>query len=479
MKMRCSIRILLIVVIGMLLLAGCKPIGYYLTQLYKVHGKATVADTEPPSPIGSVEVVVGDYEYSELTNYYGDYELEMAEGTWTISFIKEGYEPYSAVVSVGPSDPRVRADAAMVRLEPPPTLTGHWLFSLASPDGEEGPYLLYFAQDGTIVTGTHGISGEMVNGDVTLYMEFDNLATFTGEFTGDEVAGTWSEDEANHYPWSMVRLDVPYGTLTIQGIDGEQSVNLNTDKALGLWSPVYTANVIRFETGHPRYGAFELRCWNEDFSAGFTYPVTDFLGDLDPEEAVCEVVQLGDGSQPPSVNYGTLSIDAYEARVGIAGSFTPEGGSSPAIIFDLAVGGTGTVSFDDYAGVSGSYGCTGIQQRAADYNEIGVIYRSEEAGFYLAVSNGQNLAAPGTYRTFNGDSETLSYGVHLTFGGDIDDGPFSGYPSARAGELILSRYDSTGMAGSFDVEIESTEGGTSGSVHGSFDVTFGVPWMES
>ena len=37
-------------------LSTCKPIGYYLAQVYKVYGQVTVEGTSPPEPIGSVEV---------------------------------------------------------------------------------------------------------------------------------------------------------------------------------------------------------------------------------------------------------------------------------------------------------------------------------------------------------------------------------------------------------------------------------------
>jgi hypothetical protein len=96
--------------------ASCKPIVYYLEQVYKLYGKVTVAGSNGETPIGSVEVFVGDYQYSELTNYYGDYELELAKGTWTINFVKEGYEPVSAEVTVGPEPDarRIRLDMEMV-----------------------------------------------------------------------------------------------------------------------------------------------------------------------------------------------------------------------------------------------------------------------------------------------------------------------------------------------------------------------------
>jgi len=88
---------------------------YYLEQVCKVYGTVTVAGTDPATPLGSVEVFVGDYQYSELTNYYGDYEMEMAEGTWTINFRKEGYEPVTAEVTLGPENEnqRVQLDVSM------------------------------------------------------------------------------------------------------------------------------------------------------------------------------------------------------------------------------------------------------------------------------------------------------------------------------------------------------------------------------
>jgi hypothetical protein len=77
-------------------LATCKPIAYYLGQVYKVYGRVTVDGTDPPQGLGSVEVFVGDYQYSKLTNYNGDYDMEMAAGTWTINFVTEGYKPLTA-----------------------------------------------------------------------------------------------------------------------------------------------------------------------------------------------------------------------------------------------------------------------------------------------------------------------------------------------------------------------------------------------
>jgi hypothetical protein len=95
---------------------SCKPIAYYLEQVYKVHGTVTLAGSAGATPVGSAEVFVGGYQYSELTNYYGDYEIELTEGTWTINFVKDGYEPVSAEVTVGPGAPRVELNVEMIKL---------------------------------------------------------------------------------------------------------------------------------------------------------------------------------------------------------------------------------------------------------------------------------------------------------------------------------------------------------------------------
>jgi len=81
--------------------------------VYKVYGKVTVAGTNSPTPLCSVEVFMGDYQYSELTNYNGDYEMELPEGTWTINFCKDDYEPASAEVTVGPDNPRVEMNVVL------------------------------------------------------------------------------------------------------------------------------------------------------------------------------------------------------------------------------------------------------------------------------------------------------------------------------------------------------------------------------
>jgi hypothetical protein len=113
MKVRRVIFLLIVAVACLVLLTSCYYIDYYLSQVYKVYGKVTVAGTNSPTPLCSVEVFMGDYQYSELTNYNGDYEMELPEGTWTINFYKDDYEPASAEVTVGPDNPRVEVNVVL------------------------------------------------------------------------------------------------------------------------------------------------------------------------------------------------------------------------------------------------------------------------------------------------------------------------------------------------------------------------------
>ena len=96
-------------------LVTCKPIEYYLERVYKVYGRVTEAETG--RSLESVEVFIRDFQYSELTNGHGDYELELAAGTWTLDFISPMilHESASVVVTVGPDTPRVKADLVVPR----------------------------------------------------------------------------------------------------------------------------------------------------------------------------------------------------------------------------------------------------------------------------------------------------------------------------------------------------------------------------
>ncbi len=224
------LRVVLAVVLATLCLVSlttCKPIAYYLAQVYKVYGKVTVDGTDPPVPIGSVEVFVGDYQYSELTNYYGDYEIELPEGTWTIKFVRDGYEsPKPVQVTVGPANRRQKQDAAMVSIAPPVDLTGYWNLSFV-PGGE---ILIYFLQTGPSLDGPLGITGTIVASAVKLeILDPDgNSLLFTGTTQGsDKVSGTTSSGgQTGTFEMNRV-TGLSFGSLNLHG-----AVERSFDRAL-------------------------------------------------------------------------------------------------------------------------------------------------------------------------------------------------------------------------------------------------------
>ena len=98
-----------------LVLSACQPVSYYLQKVCKVYGRVT----DGTFPMESCEVSIIGTQYSELSNSRGDYELELAEGTWVIAC---NYKPLgttnpwksgSATVTVGPNNPRVQLDFIM------------------------------------------------------------------------------------------------------------------------------------------------------------------------------------------------------------------------------------------------------------------------------------------------------------------------------------------------------------------------------
>jgi hypothetical protein len=138
MTMKVRFLPLLLVVSMTMILVGCKPIAYYLERVYKAHGTVTEAKTgQTGDPLESVEVILGDYQYSVLTNGLGDYGIELAEGTWTLHFVKDGYTTVDKQVTVSASIPRVKVDVQLSRTGY--QLSGTW----ASPSGVTVPNGVY------------------------------------------------------------------------------------------------------------------------------------------------------------------------------------------------------------------------------------------------------------------------------------------------------------------------------------------------
>ena len=101
---------------------GCKPIPYYLEQVCKVYGQVT--DAKTGDRLESVEVSVDPYQYSELTNGLGNYELEMAVGAWTVTFTRDGYETQSVDVKLEARGDRIEVNAALVPENTSPLANG-------------------------------------------------------------------------------------------------------------------------------------------------------------------------------------------------------------------------------------------------------------------------------------------------------------------------------------------------------------------
>ena len=115
--MRGKVRFLSLLVLGALALATlttCKPVAYYLGQVYKAYGK--VVEDKTLVPLESVEVFLHPYQYSVLTNGLGDYGIELSDGTWTLDFVKDGYVTQSKQVTVSAGSPRFHVpDVVLVR----------------------------------------------------------------------------------------------------------------------------------------------------------------------------------------------------------------------------------------------------------------------------------------------------------------------------------------------------------------------------
>jgi hypothetical protein len=135
MNRRIRLMLVLALIALSMAIVSCKPIDYYLGMVYKAYGTVTekTGNDIPGVPLSSVEVIVSgyqkSYQYSDLTNVDGKWELELAEGTWTLAFVKEGYETISVGdIKVNANNPRY--DVGVVELVPitpePGDIVGVW-----------------------------------------------------------------------------------------------------------------------------------------------------------------------------------------------------------------------------------------------------------------------------------------------------------------------------------------------------------------
>ena len=135
MTRKAKLLLSLALVASVMTLVTCKPIDYYLQRVYKAYGKVTDANTG--EPLESVEVFLKGYQYSELTNALGDYEIELAEGTWTLEFVKDGYNTADSdpPVQVGPTNPRALVDAKLTPKQASLSIFDTWSIASLPVDG--------------------------------------------------------------------------------------------------------------------------------------------------------------------------------------------------------------------------------------------------------------------------------------------------------------------------------------------------------
>ncbi len=153
--MKRAARLLLLTVLTAMTMTAitCKQIPAYLERVCKVYGRVTDAVTG--LPLESVEVFVGTSlgtsEYSELTNGLGDYELELASGTWTLSFEKEGFGSWSIDVTVDERNNQRVEQNAFLTANPSPAnpLIGTWAGTFTSTSGSSVSLEFEFKADHT------------------------------------------------------------------------------------------------------------------------------------------------------------------------------------------------------------------------------------------------------------------------------------------------------------------------------------------
>ncbi len=173
MKTRKRILLGIGIVALSMVLTTCKPIDYYLQMIYKAYGKVT--DTNG-NPLESVEVFIKGYQYSELTNGEGDYEIELAEGTWTLEFVKEGYMTKSSLPFQVGRSPLVRRWEENASLEPIPlSIWGTWVNPIYKTGPNGPPGKVEFNANGT--TAWYALSGGLSPYDSGMYRIDSQIAS--------------------------------------------------------------------------------------------------------------------------------------------------------------------------------------------------------------------------------------------------------------------------------------------------------------
>jgi hypothetical protein len=176
-KVRVFLILLVVVASTAVTLITCKPITYYLQQVYKAYGKVTEAGTG--TPLESVEVFLDTYQYSVLTNGLGDYGIELSEGTWKLKFVKADYDTVEKVVTVNAAKPRAEVDVQLTPTAPPPPPPYYGPTAYAGTDGGLS-ILTNGGTSWTNYTTANGLGSNMVFGGVYASGSTIYAATFGG-----------------------------------------------------------------------------------------------------------------------------------------------------------------------------------------------------------------------------------------------------------------------------------------------------------
>lgn len=218
-----------LLVVAAVLPFGCKPLPFYLQQVCKIYGTAT--DAKTGDPLESVEVSVDPYQYSELTNSQGDFELEMAVGSWTITFVKDGYETQSVDVTLKADGDSEEVNATLVPTNTGPPADGKIWVQLSGANDFEGKYFLFAVYPPGVRDQAQGLGWNVdpiVGGaaeDVALDSSWTDPNTpppemvFTGGETYDVVALIF---DPNLGPVS----GDPYAEITGVTVDGDMHLKL-------------------------------------------------------------------------------------------------------------------------------------------------------------------------------------------------------------------------------------------------------------
>jgi hypothetical protein len=444
---------------------GCKPVTYYLGQVYKVHGRVTVAGSEGKTPIGSAEVFVGDYQYSELTNYYGDYEIELSEGTWTLNIVKDGYEPFSATVAVGPDAPRVQLDAELVWIPPvvPIDLTGDWDFTLFPDNAAQmGPFTFLIKQTSTDLFGTSGQPDYTFTGTIDGSMVTIDFATGTLTGTcsgsGDEISGSFNLAGFGTGTFLFTRSTATFGSLSFSGTCAGQTVSVDTSRAVLMKETHVWQNTsfgVLLDTTQA-----DIFMFGKPLSAG-DYVVVE--GDVNDTGELGVSCSTGPG-QGMDASSGTVRITQYGSS-NMSGSYElyfPDG-SYLSGTFDLVFGNLGTST------VSGTWQGTTLPER-----EMNAVSGTEtRTTSYVALNYWDETVNSWVWFNVDGYPSVGTYTIPDAAWGTFRWEPVGGVPIGEvdyvSGVLNFTQYDQYGCAANFQI---SFEGG--GTIIGSFDVPFGT-----